>query len=355
MIPQAALNVAAIPGIATAPTFASAALAAFCKASGDTLRLDILRALSLDSFGVLELSQIFAMPQSGMSHHLKILAKAGLVTTRREGNSIFYRRVPESAAPELASLHQALLGSIDQLSLSAEVNTRIAAIQAERARRSQLFFAENAGRFREQQELIAAFEVYGAQAAEMLSQCLPQGGHLALEVGPGEGAFLSELATRFARVIALDNSQAMLERSRAFATSHQLTNIEFIHGDTTLPALRELQADCAVLNMVLHHVPSPAQIFGDLALALKPGGSLLISELCRHDQLWAESACGDLWLGFEPADLTQWANAAGFEAGRAVYIAQRNGFGVQIRQFIRSSNTATLSNTLVSNIQAKGN
>ena len=64
------------------------ALAAFCKAIGDALRLDILRVLRNDSFGVLELAQIFAMRQSGMSHHLKVLANAGLVSTRREGNSI---------------------------------------------------------------------------------------------------------------------------------------------------------------------------------------------------------------------------------------------------------------------------
>jgi ArsR family transcriptional regulator len=274
-----------------------------------------------------------------MSHHLKILAKAGLVTTRREGNSIFYRRVPESATPELATLHRALLQSIDTLSLSAEVNTRLHEIQAERSLRSQQFFAENADRFREQQELIASYEVYGAQAAEMLAQCFPHGGGLALEVGPGEGAFLGELASRFQRVIALDNSQAMLEHARQFAGEKKLANIEFIHGDTTQNTLRELNADCAVLNMVLHHVPSPAQIFSDLALALKPNGSLLVTELCHHDQRWAESACGDLWLGFEPNDLTQWAQAAGFESGRAVYIAQRNGFRVQIRQFIRSTNT----------------
>lgn len=331
MIAQTALDIAPVPA------FTSAGLAAFCKASGDALRLDILRALNRDSFGVLELSQIFAMPQSGMSHHLKILAKAGLVATRREGNTIFYRRVPTAGAPELAALHRSLLDSVDKLALSAEVNARLQEIQTERSRRSQQFFAENAGRFRQQQELIAAYEVYGAQAAEMLAQCFPNGGAIALEVGPGEGAFLGELAARFARVIALDNSLVMLEQARACAAQQKLANVEFVHGDTALSELRQLHADCAVLNMVLHHVPSPAQIFSDLALALKAGGSLLITELCRHDQRWAESACGDLWLGFEPTDLTQWAQAAGFEAGRAVYIAQRNGFRVQIRQFIRSS------------------
>lgn len=67
-------------------------LAALCKASGDALRLNVLRALANDSFGVLELAQIFDIGQSGMSHHLKVLAQADLVATRREGNAIFYRR-----------------------------------------------------------------------------------------------------------------------------------------------------------------------------------------------------------------------------------------------------------------------
>src|SRR5690606_40551176 len=67
-------------------------LAALLKAAGDPLRLDILRVLAQDSFGVLELCQMFSAKQSGMSHHLKVLTNAGLLTSRREGNSIFYRR-----------------------------------------------------------------------------------------------------------------------------------------------------------------------------------------------------------------------------------------------------------------------
>lgn len=46
---------------------------------------------------MLELAQIFDVGQSGMSHHLKVLAQAELVATRREGNAIFYRRaLPDS-------------------------------------------------------------------------------------------------------------------------------------------------------------------------------------------------------------------------------------------------------------------
>src|SRR5690554_7024994 len=60
------------------------------KAAGDSLRLGILQLLGQGAFGVLELSQIFEVKQSGMSHHLKVLAQAGLEATQGEVKSIFY-------------------------------------------------------------------------------------------------------------------------------------------------------------------------------------------------------------------------------------------------------------------------
>ena len=95
-------------------------LSALCKAAGDGLRLNVLRALSNDSFGVLELAQIFAIGQSGMSHHLKVLAQAGLVATRREGNAIFYRRALAHTESAGGTLHAALLQEVDSLLLPAE-------------------------------------------------------------------------------------------------------------------------------------------------------------------------------------------------------------------------------------------
>lgn len=313
------------------------ALLAMCKASADQLRLDILRVLSRDSFGVLELCSIFDSKQSGMSHHLKILANAKLVTTRREGNSIFYRRAHRASDDELNELQQALHHAIDQQPLSTRIRDRIIEVQAERAASSQQFFSENADKFSQQQEQIAAYELYGPNAIELLDRCRGDraGGGKVLELGPGEGAFLMELAPRFEQVYALDNSAQMLDKAAAFAHNNSLTNIEFIHGDSKSPQLRQLDIDCAVVNMVLHHIPSPADIFFDLADVIKIGGQLFVTDLCRHDQDWVRNSCGDLWLGFEPEDLSQWAIAAGFFPGENIYLAQRNGFRVQIRQFIR--------------------
>src|SRR5690606_30295777 len=103
----------------------TARLAAFLKAAGDQLRLDILRVLRSDSFGVLELSQIFDMRQSGMSHHLKVLANAGLVSTRREGNSIFYRRSLPDTGSQWHGLHEQLLGELDALPMDAQLTAAI--------------------------------------------------------------------------------------------------------------------------------------------------------------------------------------------------------------------------------------
>ncbi len=318
------------------------ALLALCKASADQLRLDILQVLSRDSFGVLELCSIFDAKQSGMSHHLKILANAGLVTTRREGNSIFYRRSYRAIDDALYELQQALQTSIDQQPLASSIQTKVAAIQAERAASSQVFFTENADKFSQQQEQIAAYELYGPNTVELLSRSFNSSFNSkqsattkVIEVGPGEGAFLAELSPRFNQVYALDNSQQMLNKAEALAIDRGLTNISFIHGDTKDPQLSNLECDCAVINMVLHHIPSPADIFFDLAKVLKKNGQLFITDLCSHDQSWARESCGDVWLGFEPEDLTQWAANAGFKTGENIYLAQRNGFRVQIRQFIK--------------------
>ncbi len=314
------------------------------KAAGDGFRLEILRVLAQDSFGVLELCRIFNAKQSGVSHHLKVLTSAGLLSTRREGNSIFYRRsylVPDSP---LANLQQALFASIDQLPIAESVQIQLCELEEERSLASQQFFAENAHKFREQQDLIASYPVYAEHMTQLLNNTPLRNWTLALEVGPGEGEFLPVLAQKFSQVVALDSSAEMLQKSRDYIENykktqkHNLRSMEFIHGGTHVLVEKKVLADCIVVNMVLHHTPSPADIFQDLSKALAPGGALLICDLCRHEQAWAREACGDLWQGFEPQDFSRWASAANLNEGQSVYFALRNGFQIQLRQFFKPAN-----------------
>ena len=308
-------------------------LSALCKASADPLRLQVLRVLQKDSFGVSELCTLFDIRQPALSHHLKVLASAGLVATRREGNSIFYRRSELGQRPELEALQDSIFAAVDTVELPRELHRRLAAVQRGRERNSQDFFRNNADKFREQQDLIASYEQYAETVAQVVRDAPLKNTGIALEVGPGDGAFLEVLAPRFRQVIALDNAAQMLDRARSRAARAGLDNVEFIHGDTRSPALQKLAADCIVVNMVLHHTPEPSAVMRDLANCLAADGVIVVTELCLHDQAWARENCGDLWLGFDPTDLAEWAGAAGLGEIASIYLAQRNGFKVQVRLF----------------------
>ena len=320
--------------------FHNRALTAFLKAAGDELRLNILRLLNQNDYGVLELCQLLDVKQSGMSHHLKVLANAGLVTTRRDGNSIFYRRSLHSSQHSVQPLQETLFSTIDQQDIPDDLKARIARINEERSLASREFFQQNADRFQANQDLIASYTQYGSSICELLDNSRVKKQQV-LEVGPGEGELLADLASRFNRVIALDNSRKMLDRATEFAKQHQLDNVSFALGDTGDAVHQNLSADCITLNMVLHHTPEPARIFRDLATMLNPGGVLLVTELCQHEQPWARESCGDLWLGFEPGDLTRWAADAGLDTGEHLYLTQRNGFRVQLHTFLKPLNSAT--------------
>lgn len=310
-------------------------LAPIFKASGDPLRLEILRVLRRDTFGVLELSQLFDMRQSGMSHHLKVMHKAGLVEPQREGNAIFYRRPLhlDNDKPTDLTICQ-IFEAVDRAPLPMHLQEKIESIRNQRADQSQAFFSRHSEQFREQQELIAAFDLYAVPVADMIRKRTRKSQwQTALEIGPGEGGFLPVLSELSEHVVALDNSRDMLAKAARTCIDERLDNVDLIEGVTDTLLARGDAFDLVVANMVLHHVPSPADIFLDAAALMNNGGCLVVSDLCRHDQNWAKDNCGDLWLGFEPEELTAWAVAAGLKAGEQLFIGLRNGFQVQVREF----------------------
>jgi ArsR family transcriptional regulator len=302
--------------------------AAFLKAAADPLRLLILRVLASNSYNVAELCQIFSLRQPALSHHLKLLAHAGLILSRKEGTSAFYRRVPISG--ELTALAGALYQTTDRLELDESIQSNVADVHQARTATAEQFFEVNASSLREQQDLIADFGVYGEQVAEMIDRLSKQH-NTALEVGPGRGELLSFLSQRYQNVQAVDISSSMLDVARQTVKQGDLDNVTLIHGDTGDGDIKD--ADLIVVNMVLHHTPSPARIFKDLAGHLSQQGILVVCDLVRHDQSWVKDACGDLWQGFVQEELLGWAHDASLKPVDSQFFALRNGFQFQLFTF----------------------
>ena len=309
------------------------ALTTLHKALADHLRLQILRLLKSESFGVLELCRILDIRQSALSHHLKILATSKLVSTRREGNSIFYRRTFLSEDDIYSDIKKTVFENLDCLEISGSQLRKIKQIQLERAQLSLNFFNKNANKFKEKQGLIVEHADYANSLHDLIAGLTLSDKAAVMEVGPGEGQLLTELLQRFENLTALDNSKDMLEKSRAAVVESGGSGVEFILGDTAVACKKDISADLIIFDMVLHHISSPAKTFKDIGALLNPEGYLLIVELCSHDQDWVRESCGDLWLGFEEGDLDHWAEKAGLTKQQSSYLGLRNGFQIQMRTF----------------------
>lgn len=311
---------------------AAPGLATLLKAAGDPFRLNILRVMAQDSFSVSELCDIFSTRQSALSHHLKLLIEAGLLNRKKEGTATYYRRDLPGGA--LATLHEEILLSVDAEQLPTPLSQGVMRVQKQREDNSLAFFKGHLACFREQQDLIAPWKDY----SEVTLQLLERAGRLqapqVIEVGVGEGWLLPELHKRARHVVAMDLSSEMLEQARHYAG--HLDNIDFVCGSTSALVDAELSAEVVIANMVLHHTSKPQQIIREAATLLTPRGSLIVSELCAHDQTWAREHCGDLWLGFSPEQLEGWARDAGLELDASVFLAQRNGFQIQVQHFRRT-------------------
>ena len=303
------------------------------KALADQLRLQILRLLRNESFGVLELCRILEIKQSALSHHLKVLATADVVTTRREGNSIFYRRNFLRDEDHCRDIKATLFEQIDKRELPPGLEKKIKRIQLERSQLSLNFFNKNAEKFREKQGLIVEHADYHAALLSVIDGLGLGQDASVLEVGPGEGQLLTRLAGKFSDLTALDNSSDMLERSRQAIKASGAGNVKFIFGDPSIARKEQVISDLIVFDMVLHHISSPARTFRDCAELLREKGYLLLVELSPHDQDWVRDTCGDLWLGFEENDLNHWAQKANLKIGQSSFLSLRNGFQIQIRVF----------------------
>jgi ubiquinone/menaquinone biosynthesis C-methylase UbiE len=135
-------------------------------------------------------------------------------------------------------------------------------------------------------------------------------GMVVADVGTGTG-FLAELALDAgARVIGVDISDAMLAQVMSRFAGRPF---EARQGDTAALPLQTEEVDAVLGNMVLHHAEDPPAAIREMARALKPGGTLVITDADSHTHEWLRTEQHDRWLGFARGDVSRWFQEAGLD------------------------------------------
>ncbi len=134
------------------------------------------------------------------------------------------------------------------------------------------------------------------------------------DLGAGEGT-LSQLLARGARqVIAVDNSEKMVEFGAALARDHGFANLEYRLGDMQTPPIAAGSVDLAIFSQALHHASQPARAIGAARTPFSnPAGGWSCSTCSAHGFEQARELYADLWLGFSELELHQFIERGGFE------------------------------------------
>jgi ubiquinone/menaquinone biosynthesis C-methylase UbiE len=105
----------------------------------------------------------------------------------------------------------------------------------------------------------------------VLAQPLPAGGTV-LDVGTGTGNVAIKLARtgRFERVLGVDISEKMMEKSAVNARAAHC-QVEFLKTDMVKLPLANASVDFVVGCAILHHLPDPVSFMKEVRRVLKPG------------------------------------------------------------------------------------
>jgi len=270
------------------------------RLAADPNRLRLLLVLEQEELSVAELQEILARGQSQISTHLAQLKQAGLVDDRRTGKNAFYRL---SAPPELMNLLRQAAGEVPE---AEQDHAAVRLVLRKRQDTMRRYFDELAGKFGRQYVPGRSWK----GIAEALLKLMPP--MVIADLGAGEGTISQLMAQTAKRVIAVDNSEKMVEFGSDLAKRHQIANLEYRLGDLEDVPIRAGTVDLAFLSQALHHAVHPERAISEAWRILKPGGRVAVLDLNRHHFEEAREMYADLWLGFTELELEQYLKDAGF-------------------------------------------
>lgn len=130
---------------------------------------------------------------------------------------------------------------------------------------------------------------------------LPEAGETVVDLGSGAGmdSFIASIAVGpQGRVIGIDMTPEMIERSTRLARELGLGNVEFREGVIEDLPIDPDWADVVISNGVINLCPDKMGVYKEVNRVLKPGGRMTIADICVEKPV-PEGALKDidLWTG----------------------------------------------------------
>jgi ubiquinone/menaquinone biosynthesis C-methylase UbiE len=270
------------------------------RLAADPNRLRVLLLLEREELTVAELQEVLSKGQSHISTWLAQLKQAGLVDDRRTGKNSFYRL---KAPSELMDLLRQAAHEVPEVEPDREA---LRAVLRKRQDKMRRYFDELAGRFGRQYVPGRSWK----GIAEALLKLMPP--MVIADLGAGEGTIAQLMAQRAKKVIAIDNSEKMVEFGADLARRHEIANLEYRLGDLEDVPIRAGTVDLAFLSQALHHAVHPEKAISEAWRILKPGGKIAVLDLKNHHFEEAREMYADLWLGFTELEIEKYLKGAGF-------------------------------------------
>jgi ArsR family transcriptional regulator len=296
-------------------------LALYFKALADATRLRLLNILYTHELNVNEIVSIMGMGQSRVSRHLKILTDSGLLKYRRDGLWVFYRAEKEGRGGELLGLLSDFIRTDGEMSADYELLSNVI---EEGYRQRTRFFDSLASDWNDiKQSIFGDFNISEA-IIERIGRC-----DVAADLGCGTGELLPYIRQKAKKVIGVDKSPKMLE----MAGRRQSLNdkgIELRIGEIEHLPMRDREADAAVINMVLHYLPSPERAIYEAGRVVKNGGALIIADLDKHRDEQMRTKYSHRWLGFTRKNIERWLSDAGFNLAEFSQFDVLNGLKIDL-------------------------
>jgi DNA-binding transcriptional ArsR family regulator/protein-L-isoaspartate O-methyltransferase len=277
----------------------------------EPIRLRLLALAVEEELAVGELAELLGESQPNVSRHTALLKQAGLLDVRRHGTRTLLRTSDDAKSDpvvaDAVATGRALCVSDGSLAKVADV------LRARDVASREFFSRAGSPGPGPASGLPSALGTY----LSALGHLLPHRA-LAIDAGTGDGSLLDVLAPVYDRVVAIDRSEAQLARARERVLSRGYENVHFTLGELDDAGVVKAAgdgADAVFAVRLLHHAPRPQKAVERLADLCRPGGTLVVIDYASHeDESMRDQA--DLWLGFEPSELTRFARAAGLSDAR---------------------------------------